>query len=60
MEIGMIRTSDVSGPAVSVVIATYNRADQLRACLDALQRQPAVVLAHADVRRTLKAMHAGE
>ena len=35
----MIRTSDDSGPAMSVVIATYNRADQLRACLDALQRQ---------------------
>lgn len=31
-----------------------------RRYFDALQRQPAVVLAHADVRRTLKAMHAGE
>src|SRR5689334_11593830 len=26
-------------PAISVVLATYNRADRLRACLDALDRQ---------------------
>ena len=26
-------------PAMSVVIATYNRADRLRTCLDALDRQ---------------------
>ena len=31
-----------------------------RRYFEALQRQPAVVLAHADVRRTIKAMHSGE
>jgi glycosyltransferase involved in cell wall biosynthesis len=33
----------VSTPDLSVVIATYNRAAQLRTCLDALARQDDIV-----------------
>ena len=58
-----------SGATVAVAVALIDQAEQLltasedgdgfpRRYFEALQRQPAVVLAHADVRRALKALRA--